>query len=204
MINEKNSWQGAARFLANGAPVTKTRIRCAPTGSRLVVSRLHWSPPTPETMLKKAFLVLVALALGTGVAGFSLYLTNRAPTVPPVPAAEIANPTRPYVVKLHAQWCSLCIVTKGVWGQIEETYAGRVNLVVLDFTNDANTNASRIEAKRLGLESFFEEYGGATGTIVVLSATKQVTAEIKGSRDFAEYRTAIDATLAAGLPRSTP
>jgi thiol-disulfide isomerase/thioredoxin len=155
-------------------------------------------------MLKKVFLVLIALALGASVAGVSLYLSNGAPTVPPVPVPEIANPSRPYVVKLHAQWCPLCMVTKGVWGQIEETYGGRVNLVVLDFTNDATSNASRTEAKRLGLEPFFAEYEGATGIVVVLSATKQVTAEIKGSRDFSAYRTAIDGALAGRVPRSTP
>ncbi len=154
-------------------------------------------------MLKKTLLVLAALALGLAVVVLSLYVTNRAPTVPAVLAQEIANPSRPYVVKLHAQWCPLCMVTKGVWGQIEDTYGGRVNLVVLDFTNDATSTASRTEAKRLGLEPFFAEYEGATGIVVVLSAPKQVPAEIKGSRDFAAYRTAIDAALAAAA-RTTP
>lgn len=155
-------------------------------------------------MLKKLVLVLAALALGVGITAVALYLTNQAPTVPPVSAPELANASRPYVVKLHAQWCPLCMVTKGVWGQIEETYGGRVNLVVFDFTNDASTEASRTEARRLGLERFFAEYDGATGIVVVLSPTKQVAAEIKGSRDFSAYRTAIDATLAAGAGRSTP
>jgi len=89
------------------------------------------------------------------------------------------------------------MVTKGVWSEIEKTYAGRVNLVVLDFTTDAKADASRAEATRLGLTKFFDEYGGATGTIVVLDGrTKDVTASINGSRDFATYRTAIDAALA--------
>jgi hypothetical protein len=58
------------------------------------------------------------------------------------------------------------------------------------------TDASRAEARRLGLEPFFDEYAGATGIIVVLDgATRAVTASIKGSRDFAEYRAAIDAAL---------
>jgi hypothetical protein len=88
------------------------------------------------------------------------------------------------------------MVTKGVWSQIEETYSTRANLVVLDFTNQANTDASRAEAKRLGLETVLDEYFGATGTIVVLDGrTKEVTASITGSRDFVEYRAAIDATL---------
>jgi hypothetical protein len=88
------------------------------------------------------------------------------------------------------------MLTKNVWSQIEDTYSARANLVVLDFTNQANTDFSRAEAKRLGLEAFFDEYVGATGTIVVLDGrTKEVTASINGSRNFADYRTAIDATL---------
>jgi thiol-disulfide isomerase/thioredoxin len=146
--------------------------------------------------LRKTLVVLVSLGAGLLGIGYALYLGNRAPTVGPIPPSEIATPGRPYVVKLHAQWCPVCMVTKDVWAQIEQTYAGRVNLLVLDFTNQATTDASRIEATRLGLESFFDEYEGATGTVVVLTgATRQVTASIGGSRDFADYRAAIDAAL---------
>ena len=147
-------------------------------------------------MVKKVLIGLVSAALLLLVIGYSLYLGNRAPIVPPVSAADIANPGRPYVIKLHAQWCPACMVTKSVWSRIEETYAGRVNLVVLDFTDETNTAASGREAKRLGLDDFFEEYAGATGFVVVLDGdTRRVTAAIKGSRDFSEYRTAIEAAL---------
>jgi hypothetical protein len=88
------------------------------------------------------------------------------------------------------------MVTKGVWSQIEAAYAMRANLVVFDFTNQATTDASRAEAGRLGLEKVFDENAGWTGTILVLDGrTKDVTASIHGSRDFAEYRAAIDAAL---------
>jgi len=148
-------------------------------------------------MLKKALVVLLAAVLVGAAAGASAYLGNGAPAAPPVAAADIAA-AKPYVVKLHARWCPLCMVTKAVWREIEAAYAGRVNLVVLDFTNDVNTTASRAEAKRLGLEQFFSEYEGATGMVVVLNGrTREVLASIKGSRDFAEYRTAIDSALAA-------
>jgi thiol-disulfide isomerase/thioredoxin len=151
-------------------------------------------------MIKKAFLVVMLLvAVVTGL-GAILYVRNTAPSVPPVSPVEAAKTGRPYVVKLHAQWCAVCMITKDVWSQIEKSYAGRVNLVVLDFTTDADAEASRVEAARLGLTKFFEEYGGATGTIVVLDGrTKEVTASLNGSRDFVEYRTAIDAAL-AGAP----
>jgi len=147
-------------------------------------------------MIKKALLALTSLGVVLIAFGSIIYVRNQPPAVPPISAAEAANPSRPYVVKLHAQWCPICMVTKGVWSQIEEEYSGRVNLVVLDFTNQADTDASRAEARRLGLDTFFDEYAGATGTVVVLDGrTKEVTASINGSRDFADYRAAINATI---------
>jgi len=148
-------------------------------------------------MIRKTLLVVTILGAVLIAVGYTLYSRNLAPAVPVLSAAEASTTGKPYVVKLHAQWCPVCMVTKGVWSQIEETYSQRVNLVVLDFTNEANTEASRAEATRLGLEKFFDEYSGATGTIVVLDGrTKEAMAAINGSRDFAEYRAAIDAALA--------
>jgi thiol-disulfide isomerase/thioredoxin len=154
------------------------------------------APGHSDDVMKKALLVVASLCAALMALGFFLYLGNPAPAVPAISAVEAARTRKPYVVKLHAQWCPACMVTKGVWSRIEETYSGRANLVVLDFTNQASTQASKVEAARLGLERFFDEYGGATGTVVVLDGrTREVMASIGGSRDFGEYRAAIDAAL---------
>jgi thiol-disulfide isomerase/thioredoxin len=146
-------------------------------------------------MIRKTLLFVTLLVLALAAAAAVLYLTNPAPSVPPL-SADAAASGRPIVVKLHAQWCPYCMLTKDVWSEIEAAYANRVNLLVLDFTNQANTDAARAEASRLGLQQFFAEYEGATGIIVVLDGrTRQVAAEIGGSRDIAEYRAAIDAAL---------
>ena len=90
------------------------------------------------------------------------------------------------------------MMTKGVWSEIAASYSGRVNLVVFDFTDRATTEASRAEARRLGLEAFFDENVGWTGTIAVVDGgTRNTLALIHGSRDVAEYRAAIDASLRA-------
>lgn len=148
--------------------------------------------------MKKALLIgtgmLIVLTAIVGV----LFISNATPHVPAIGEADIARANKPYVVKLHAQWCPVCRMTKGVWSQIDRAYAGRVHLVVFDFTSDATTNASRNEAKRLGLEKFFEENYGGTGTISVLDArTKEERVSIHGSRDFDEYRAAIDSSLSS-------
>jgi thioredoxin family protein len=148
--------------------------------------------------MKKALLAVAALSVALVATAAVLYVTNWAPAVPALSAADVSNTARPYVVKLHAKWCPVCMVTKGVWSQIASTYGTRANLVVFDFTNQATTDASRVEARRLGLEKFFDQYDGATGIIAVLDGrTKKELASIGGSRDFADYRTAIDAALGA-------
>ncbi len=154
-------------------------------------------------MLGKTLRIVGALLAIVVAVGAVSYFRNAAPPVPAITAAEAANPTKPYVVKLHAQWCPVCMLTKPVWRDIEARYAGRVNLVVFDFTDEETAGASNAEAERLGLGEFFDEHSGWTGTIAVVDArTQTATAEIHGSRDFAEYRAAIDASLTAPASRT--
>lgn len=146
--------------------------------------------------MKRILVVLGGVVVLLAVAGAVMFALNTTPVVPAVSASEAASPTKPYVVKLHAQWCAACMMTKGVWAKVNESYAGRVNFLVLDFTNAEKTALSRAEAKRLGLDAFFEQYAGTTGSIIVLDGkSKAVSKELEGRRDFAEYRAAIDAAL---------
>ncbi len=147
-------------------------------------------------MIRKLLLAFATITIALAGTVAILYATNTAPAVPT--ASGAADPAKPYVVKLHAQWCPYCLVTKDEWTQIQQTYAGRVNLVVLDFTNDAAWERSRAEAERLNLGAFFDDYAGATGMVVVLDGeTKRVSAELDGNRPFDDYRAAIDAALAS-------
>jgi hypothetical protein len=150
-------------------------------------------------MIKKALFGVTCLVVALVAVASVLYVRNATPTVPTISLVEAADTRRPYVVKLHAQWCPICMLTKNVWSQIEVAYSGRVNFLVLDFTNQATTEMSRAQAKRLGLEKFFDENAGATGTIAVLDGrTREETASIHGIKGFDEYRAAIDASLRAG------
>jgi thiol-disulfide isomerase/thioredoxin len=138
-------------------------------------------------------LVIVATLIATA----TLYVRNATPAVQAIATADAAAAGAPWVVKLHAQWCPVCMLTKGMWSQIEERYAGRVRLAVFDFTDEATTAATRAEAERLGLGDVLDEAGFATGTILVLDGrSKEIVAWINGSRDFADYEAAIDAAIA--------
>ncbi len=144
-------------------------------------------------MFRKLILSVLAGSAVLAAVAALLYVTNEAPSVPRVADADAAG--KPFVVKLHAQWCPVCLTTKGVWDDIRGAYAGRVNLVVLDFTNEETTRASEAEATRLGLRAVLDEWGGATGYVLVLDATGVTRHAIKGSRDPAVYRQAIDEVL---------
>jgi thiol-disulfide isomerase/thioredoxin len=150
--------------------------------------------------MRKTFvfgLAILGALLGTAAL---LYTRNDAPLVPAIASADAAAPGAPWVIKLHAQWCPVCMLTRGMWSDVEQHYAGRVRLAVFDFTDDAMTAATRIEAERLGLSAVLEEVGFATGPVVVLDGrTKGVVAWLD-SRDFSEYREAIDAAIAASAP----
>ena len=88
------------------------------------------------------------------------------------------------------------MLTKDEWARVEQAYAGRVNFVVLDATNEAAIERSRLEAERLNMRQFFDDYNGATGLVVVLDGrTKEVLAEVGGNAPFEEFGSAIDAAL---------
>ena len=145
----------------------------------------------------------IAAAASLTLAGVvvALLATNGPPEVPFIATTEAAGTTKPFVVKAHARWCHVCMTTNAVWDELERTYAARVNLVVFDLTTDATYKAARLEARRLGLEKFFDDYIYGSGSVYVVDArTREVKHEIYGSRDFAEYRAAIDDVLAAGRP----
>ena len=148
--------------------------------------------------MRRALVIVLAVAATLIGAGALLYARNATPVVPTISTTDAAAPGAPWVVKLHAQWCPVCMMTKGMWSEIERTYTGRVRLAVFDFTDEETTAASRAEAERLGLGAVFDEAGFATGPVLVLDGrTKAIAAWVDGSRDFADYRAAIDSALAA-------
>jgi thiol-disulfide isomerase/thioredoxin len=154
------------------------------------------------TVVRKLVFGLISLAAILAVTGFALYQTNGAPAVRPLSTADVMS-VKPFVIKMHAKWCPKCMMQKGVWSDVEQAYAGRVHLLVMDFTDDDTTRATEQEARRLGLGSFFDEYAGATGFVVVLNPRREVTAEV-GGRDFETYRAAIDAALVERVLVSPP
>ena len=149
-------------------------------------------------MIRNLLRGILVVVLGLAGLAAALYVTNAPPAVPTLSAADIADSEKPYIVKLHAQWCPYCMLTKDEWTQLQQAYRDRARMVVMDFTNEAATERSRVEAQRLGLGQFFADYAGATGVVVVLDGrTREVLAEIGGNADFSEYENAVAGALAS-------
>src|SRR4051812_48665516 len=121
-----------------------------------------------KSMIKKLLLLIVLLCLGLVLIGFTMYEVNSPPSVPRVEIQPGVGTQKPFVVRIHARWCPVCMITKGTWTDLQGGYTGRVHLVVFDLTNDETATLSRAEATRLGLAKFFDEHGGETGAIFVL------------------------------------
>jgi len=147
--------------------------------------------------------VAVATVGALALSGLAAYLTNTAPPPPAIDAEGAKASGRPYLLKLHAQWCPKCMLTRGVWSQVVKAYQGKVNIAVLDFTTDESTHASRTQATKLGLEELFKEYAGVTGIVLVLDGrTKRVSAEIGATREFRVYAEAIDDAIRNATAKS--
>jgi thiol-disulfide isomerase/thioredoxin len=85
-----------------------------------------------------------------------------------------ANPKAATVAIIRADWCSACKEVEPVLNEVMQDYGDKLNLVVLDVTNDETTAKAAATAKSLGLTSFFEANKKSTSTVGVFKNKKQV------------------------------
>jgi len=105
--------------------------------------------------------------------------------------AEVCS-DKPYVVKIHADWCGSCKAMKSVWEQIETDLGDQATTVTLDVSDRVAYTESEAAAERLGISELFQEYRSRTGTVVVLDCnTREPVAIMNGERDLEKYRKAI-------------
>ena len=125
--------------------------------------------------------------------GLALALLDPAATRGDDNAVSAANDaSKPFVVKIHADWCGTCQMLGPVIDALDAEMGSSVCIVVLDVTNRETALAAADEAKRLGIEPFFERYRSKTGTVGVLDgSTREIVAVLSGEFDLAAYERAV-------------
>lgn len=104
---------------------------------------------------------------------------------------------KPLVVVVYADWCPYCQKLKPALALINERYKGKVNFVRLDVTSQASTVASRLEAARLGLSSFFDQYQGSTSLVMIQDPAGHEVFRAVHDYNFQHYATVLDQQLSA-------
>lgn len=142
-------------------------------------SLLEWTPSRRTgSWLASIAVVLLACTVGApaGWAG----------------GADDVCPAKPFVVKIHADWCATCRKVDAVWTRLGTELADQVNIVEFDVSDRVAFEQSRATASRLGLDEFFSEYRSRTGTIAVLDCkSRQPVAVMSGEVDLSKYLDAI-------------
>lgn len=72
---------------------------------------------------------------------------------------------RPKLVVIRAGWCPICRQVEPSVMSAWEAYRGKVDLVVLDVSDEAKVSQALADATEQGCRSFFEKYGARTPTV---------------------------------------
>jgi len=127
-----------------------------------------------------------ALAVALGLLAGASRAGERAPV------SDAADASRPFVVKIHADWCGVCTALVPTWHELDSELGDGARLVLLDVTDRRTFAASQAEARRLGIKDFFDRYKARTGTIGILRGdTRERVKVLQGVRDVAPYEAAV-------------
>jgi thiol-disulfide isomerase/thioredoxin len=104
---------------------------------------------------------------------------------------------KPLVLVVYADWCPLCQKLKPTLALINEKYSGRIRFVRLDVTSEETTAKSKLQARSLGLEQFFEKNRDRTSLVVIQDPAGHEVFRAVHDYDFEHYSTVLDQQLRA-------
>jgi thiol-disulfide isomerase/thioredoxin len=99
---------------------------------------------------------------------------------------------KPVVARIHADWCPACKATQSTIDAVKAKYGDKIAFVQFDVTDGRTSAAAAADAKRLGLDGFFEANKTKTSTVAVLNPkTGAVIATFYADTNAADYENAI-------------
>jgi thiol-disulfide isomerase/thioredoxin len=105
---------------------------------------------------------------------------------------------KPVVVRVHADWCPACTATQATINDLKAAYGSQINFVQFDVTNAKTAAAAEAEAKKLGLEKFYNSEKAATSTVAVIDPRDgKVYAQLYNDGNIGDYKAAVNGALGA-------
>jgi thiol-disulfide isomerase/thioredoxin len=141
--------------------------------------------------MKKYFTMGLSIALLLTVSSISsLAITPAKGNATKATAAK----TRPRVVIIKADWCSVCQKLEPTMMGLMQEYGGKMDFVMLDVTTEETTAQAAAKAKSLGISSFFEANKKMTSTVGIFKGKKQVF-KTAGNTNKADFVAAFDKAI---------
>ncbi len=139
--------------------------------------------------MKKYFTIGLSIALLLTVSSISSFGFTPAKA-----AKAAAAKTKPRVVIIRADWCSVCQKLEPTMMGLMQEYGGKLDFVMLDVTTDDTTAQAAAKAKSLGISSFFEANKKMTSTVGIFKGKKQVFKTV-GNTNKADFVAAFDKAI---------
>ncbi|HWX56005.1 MAG TPA: thioredoxin domain-containing protein [Verrucomicrobiae bacterium] len=115
-------------------------------------------------------------------------------------SGTLAKENKPLVVVVYADWCPYCQHLKPALARINEKYHGQIRFARLDVTSAETTAKSKLLARSLGLDEFFEDNKASTSLVMIQDSSGHEVFRAFHDYEFQHYETVLDRQLVARKP----
>lgn len=113
-------------------------------------------------------------------------------------ASEKKEAAKPIVAVIKASWCPACRKIEPTVKQVMKKSMAEADWVVFDISTKENAQKAAAQAKAMGLDSFFKDYGTKTATVAIIHPeTKKVLKVLMAESRENKYAEALKAAQAA-------
>lgn len=103
---------------------------------------------------------------------------------------------KPTVAYIYASWCPACRNIAPTLSQLRQEYAGQVNFVVLDVSDQSTARQAEATSRQLGLGRFFDNNKSQTGLVAIIDpGTGNILTQHRNNADRNAYASVLNAAL---------